>query len=451
MDFLQTVLAAIVTLGILVVIHEYGHFWVARRCGVKVLRFSIGFGKGLFRWTDRYGTEYVIAAIPLGGYVKMLDEREAEVPAELLSQAFNRKSVWQRISIVSAGPVVNLAFAVIAYWCMYVSGISTVAPVIGEVVAGSIAERGGLQAGEEITRIDGRDVRAWDEVMLRLVSRIGETGEVSISAQAPDDSRTHDYRLPIKEWRFDEEAGPLEGLGIVPYRPEIPAVIGQLVAGERAEQGGLQVGDRVLRVEGVMVDDWSSFVMLIRNSMEQRLVIEVERQGGRIELMLIPGTKVAETGESFGYIGAGVQSVSWPENMKREIQYSLVGAIPQAFKKTHQMIVLTLESIGKMIQGTISVKNLSGPITIAKVASSSAQSGLETYLGFLAYLSISLGILNLLPIPILDGGHLLYYVVEAVRGRPVSERIQIMGLKLGMTLLLALMLMAIYNDITRLL
>ncbi len=450
MDILQTILAAIVTLGILVTIHEYGHFWVARRCGVRVLRFSVGFGRALYRWHDRTGTEYVIAAIPLGGYVKMLDEREGDVPESLLDQTFNRKSVAQRIAIVVAGPLVNLIFAVFAYWCMFIAGISTVSPVVGEVAQASAAAVAGVVVNEEIVAVDGHATRSWEDVNLRLAARIGESGRVRLDTRSVEGGFAHSYGLDIEQWDIDTEKGPLASLGIKPFRPHIPARIGQLVKDGQAEGAGLQVGDLVVQMDGVAVSDWLDLVKRIQKSPGREVVFSLQRDSSDMQLKLTPASKTADDGSVYGYIGAGVEPVGWPKEMLREINYGPLEAVPVAFAKTYQMMALTLESIGKMIKGAISVKNLSGPITIAKVAGASAESGLESFLNFLAYLSISLGILNLLPIPMLDGGHLLYYVIEAVSGRPVPERIQIMGLKIGMALLMTLMVLAFYNDLARL-
>ncbi|OMH39164.1 RIP metalloprotease RseP [Motiliproteus sp. MSK22-1] len=450
MGILQIILAAIVTLGILVTIHEYGHFWVARRCGVKVLRFSVGFGKGLFSWRDKMGTEYVIAAIPLGGYVKMLDEREGEVPDSLLDQAFNRKTVWQRIAIVAAGPVVNLAFAVLAYWFLFIYGVSTVAPVIGDITGGSPAEIAGLVSKEEIVSVDGYPTRSWEEVGLRLAARIGETGQLQITTRSVDLGGEQRYRVVINSWKVDEEKGPLYSLGIAPFRPPVPAIIGQLVEGGRAEAAGLRVGDLVQQLDNQPVNDWYELVSQIQANPENQVVLTLVRDGQPVELNITPAKQSAGDGREYGYIGAGVEPPVWPDWLLREISYSPLEAIPAALNKTQQLVVLIIESIGKMIQGEISVKNLSGPITIAKVAGASAESGLESFLNFLAYLSISLGILNLLPIPMLDGGHILYYVIEAIRGRPVSEKTQLVGLKIGMALLMALMFLAFYNDLARL-
>ncbi|MEH6824846.1 MAG: sigma E protease regulator RseP [Motiliproteus sp.] len=450
MDILQTILAAIVTLGILVTIHEYGHFWVARRCGVKVLRFSIGFGTGLYRWYDRQGTEYVIAAIPLGGYVKMLDEREGDVPAELRDQAFNNKSVGQRIAIVAAGPVVNLVFAVFAYWLMFMIGISTVVPVVGEIRPDSPVAGYSNIVGRELIEVDGYPTRTWEQVSLRLASRIGDSGALRLRTRELNGTDAAEISVAIERLQFDEQRGPLYTLGITPYRPLLPPRIGSLSDDGQAQAAGLQVGDLVLSINDVEIAVWMELVETIRAQPLQPLQLRVERDGQRLLLELTPARMQAESGEVYGYIGAGVTPAAWPESMLRELQYSPLAAIPVALAKSQQMISLTLESIWKMVNGLISVKNLSGPITIAKVAGDSAASGMESFLNFLAYLSISLGILNLLPIPVLDGGHLLYYLIEAIRGRPVSERTQLFGLKIGMTLLLSLMLIALYNDLARL-
>lgn len=451
MAFLQTILATLVTLGVLVTIHEWGHFYVARLCGVRVLRFSVGFGKPLWMRTANNGTEFAIAAIPLGGYVRMLDEREGPVPEALRSQAFNNKPVLQRIAIVAAGPLVNLAFAVIAYWFVFVSGVTVVKPVIGSVVAESPAQQAQLQAGIEIVEIDGRRVRSWEEINLALAARVGETGGLEVRAGDPESGWLHTYNVVLDDWRVDlETESPLSAFGINPWRPEILPVIGQISPGEAAELAGLLAGDRVVSVDAQPVADWSQLVALIQASAQQSLNFVVERGGSRVELRIVPRERTLADGQVQGYIGAGVMMPEWPQNMLRSLDQSPLEALFSGLEKTAQMIGLTLDSIGKMIAGAISVKNLSGPITIAKVAGASAASGLESFVSFLAYLSISLGVLNLLPVPMLDGGHLVYYFVELVRGRPVSERVQALGMRIGMALLFSLMALAIINDIARL-
>ncbi|MBT3144452.1 sigma E protease regulator RseP [Neptunomonas phycophila] len=451
MALLQTILATLVTLGILVTIHEWGHFWVARRCGVKVLRFSVGFGKALWSRTGKDGTVYAVAAIPLGGYVKMLDEREGDVPASLHEQAFNNKPVLQRMAIVAAGPAVNLIFAVFAYWLMFIVGTSTVVPIVGSVSQGSPAALAGLTSGEEIVSIDGRTVRSWEEANLALASRVGETGVVELTAKRSSASTPERFQLPLEQWKVElESESPLSAIGITPYRPEIAPVIGQVVDGQAAKAGGLKEGDEVVAVNGQAISAWPALVSIIQASANQPLSLTVLRDGKEVSLSVTPRERLQPTGELQGYIGAGATAPEWPEAMQRSISYGPLEAVPVAITKTWNMIALTLDSIWKMIEGIISVKNLSGPITIAKVAGASAASGFEPFISFLAYLSISLGVLNLLPIPVLDGGHLLYYTIELIRGKPVSERIQDAGLKMGMAVLLSLMTVAIVNDFLRL-
>ena len=451
MEIIQTLLATIVTLGILVTIHEWGHYWVARRCGVKVLKFSVGFGKSLWSRTGKDGTEYSVSAIPLGGYVKMLDEREGSVPEGLKSQAFNNKPVLQRIAIVAAGPIVNLLFAVFAYWLMFVVGVSAVVPVVGAVVPGSVMEQAGVPAGVEVVQVDGYPVRSWDEVNLRFASRIGESGFVSIGVLNSASAVPKVYSVKLDNWNVEiESESPLTAMGIRPFRPEIKPVLGHIVPGGAAELAGLQVDDLVVDVDGVAIVNWMDLVETIQSSAGQTLTFSVRRSDGLQELDVSPKKRVLENGEVQGVIGAGVKPPVWPKDMLRTIQYGPIDAIGVAYDKTLHMVGLTLDSIKKMIEGVISVKNLSGPITIAKVAGASAASGFEPFISFLAYLSISLGVLNLLPIPVLDGGHLLYYGIELITGKPVNEKIQEIGFKLGMALLLSLMALAIVNDVMRL-
>ncbi|GHE22340.1 RIP metalloprotease RseP [Halomonas urumqiensis] len=451
MGLIQNVLAVIVVLGLLITFHEFGHFWVARRCGVKVLRFSVGFGKPIWSRVDRHGTEFAVAAIPLGGYVKMLDEREAPVADDQLEQAFNRKSVWARIAIVAAGPIANFLLAIVAYWALFVAGTTTVAPVIGSIAPDSPAERGGLVAGQEITAVQGDAVRSWDEINLKLVADIGVSGEIVVDARDDASRSPQAYRLPVNDWLVRQDPPqPLPSLGVTPWQPDIPAVLGQVMEGEAAAAAGLEAGDEVLSVDGTSVEDWRHFVDIVRASPGEALTLEVRRDDRTESIEITPGRNELEEGVVIGYIGAGVASVSWPEEYRREIRYGPVEAVGQAITRTGEMTVLTLDAIRKMLVGLISPSNLSGPITIARISGDSARAGLESFISFLAYLSISLGVLNLLPIPVLDGGHLLYYFMEVVRGRPVSERAQAMGLRVGIAMVGTLMVMAIYFDLMRL-
>lgn len=451
MSLIQNILAVIVVLGVLVTFHEFGHFWVARRCGVKVLRFSVGFGKPFWSRIDRHGTEFAVAAIPLGGYVKMLDEREAPVPADQLDQAFNRKSVWQRIAIVAAGPLANFLLAIVAYWLVFVVGTTTVAPWVGNVTPDSPAFEAGLSRGDEITAIQGDAVRSWEDISLKLVSMIGFSGELSVETRAEGRQAPREHALAVNDFLVRQDPPqPLESLGITPWQPDFPAVLGQIVAGGSAEQAGLAAGDEMLAIDGEAVDDWMHFVNLVRANPGTTLTLDYLRDGERRQTALTPGRNALETGVEIGYIGAGVEPVSWPEEMQREIRYGPIEAVGQAVARTGDMTLLTLDAIRKMLVGLISPSNLSGPITIAQISGDSARAGFEAFVGFLAYLSISLAVLNLLPIPVLDGGHLLYYFVEVVRGRPVSEHAQAIGLRIGLAMVGTLMLMALYFDLMRL-
>lgn len=450
MSALYMIVGTLVALGVLVTFHEFGHFWVARRCGVKVLRFSVGFGMPLVRWHDRHGTEFVIAAIPLGGYVKMLDEREGEVALAELDQSFNRKSVRQRIAIVAAGPIANFLLALVFFWALAMLGSQQVRPVIGEIEAGSIAAKAGLSSGQEIIAIDGEPTTGWAAVNLQLVRRLGESGTLQLLVREQGATVDSPRQLVLDKWlKGADEPDPIRSLGIRPWRPALPPVLAELDPKGPAQAGGLKTGDRLLTLDGQALDDWQQVVDWVRVHPAARVVLHVERDGARIE---VPVT-LASRGDSkapSGYLGAGVKAVDWPPQMLREVSYGPLEAIGEGARRTWTMSVLTLESLKKMLFGELSVKNLSGPITIAKVAGASAQSGIADFLNFLAYLSISLGVLNLLPIPVLDGGHLLFYLIEWVRGRPLSDRVQGWGIQIGISLVVGVMLLALVNDLGRL-
>lgn len=451
MGVLHTILALIVTLGILVTVHEYGHFWVARRCGVKVLKFSVGFGKPLYRWFDKTGTEYAIAWIPLGGYVSMLDEREGDVSDEEKPFAFNQQSVWKRIAIVAAGPVANFLLAILTYWVLFVSGTSALAPVVGTVQPDSLAFEAGIEPQTELISIDGEAVHSWQDAGMQLLSRVGDTGQIRIVTQEWQGYSQTEHSLSIQRWLAGEkEPNPLTAIGVTPFSPHLEAIIGQVLPDGAAAESGLKAGDQLLRVNGKPVDDWMHWVRLVQESPDQELMLEIKRGDRSKTLSITPRLKRLDDGREIGYIGAAPKPAQWPEGMVRDVQYGVFEAVSHAVAKTGDMIGLTLDSIRKMVIGLISVDNLSGPITIAQVASDSAKGGFESFLTFLAYISISLGVLNLLPIPVLDGGHLLFYLIEAVTGRPVPEKAQQFGLRLGMMLLAGLMMIAFYNDLMRL-
>ncbi|ALE89432.1 sigma E protease regulator RseP [Pseudomonas versuta] len=450
MSALYMIVGTLVALGVLVTFHEFGHFWVARRCGVKVLRFSVGFGTPLLRWHDRQGTEFVIAAIPLGGYVKMLDEREAEVPVDQLDQSFNRKTVGQRIAIVAAGPIANFLLAMAFFWVLAMMGSQQVRPVIGAVESASLAARAGLVAGQEIVSIDGEPTVGWSNVNLQLVRRLGESGSIQIAVRGPGSDVETSHQLILHDWlKASDEPDPIKSLGIRPWRPELPAVLAELDPKGPAQAAGLKTGDKLLAINDQAINDWQQVVDWVRVRPDARVVVHVERDGVALD---VPVTLAArgEGKAATGYLGAGVKGVDLPPEMIREVSYGPLAAIGESAKRTWTMSVLTLDSLKKMLFGELSVKNLSGPITIAKVAGASAQSGVADFLNFLAYLSISLGVLNLLPIPVLDGGHLLFYLIEWARGRPLSDRVQGWGMQIGISLVVGVMLLALVNDLGRL-
>jgi regulator of sigma E protease len=450
MTALYMIIGTLIALGVLVTFHEFGHFWVARRCGVKVLRFSVGFGTPLLRWHDRQGTEFVVAAIPLGGYVKMLDEREGDVPPALLEQAFNRKSVRQRIAIVAAGPIANFLLAILFFWVVAMLGSQQVRPVIGAVEAGSLAATAGLNVGQEIVSIDGEPTTGWSAVNLQLVRRLGESGtlRVGVIDEGATSERQHDIQL--SHWlKGVDEPDPIQSLGLRPWRPAVAPVLAEIDPKGPAAAAGLKTGDKLLALDGVALADWQQVVDAVRARPERQVSLRIERDGATLEVPVTLARK-GEGQASGGYLGAGVKATQWPAQMLREVSYGPLEAVGEGLSRTWNMSVLTLESLKKMLFGELSVKNLSGPITIAKVAGASAQSGVGDFLNFLAYLSISLGVLNLLPIPVLDGGHLLFYLIEWARGRPLSDRVQGWGVQIGISLVVGVMLLALINDLGRL-
>ncbi|MGY2289032.1 sigma E protease regulator RseP [Pseudomonas sp. SDO528_S397] len=450
MSALYMIVGTLVALGVLVTFHEFGHFWVARRCGVKVLRFSVGFGTPLLRWHDRFGTEFVIAAIPLGGYVKMLDEREGEVPADQLDQSFNRKTVRQRIAIVAAGPIANFLLAIVFFWILAMLGSQQVRPVIGAVEAGSMAAQGGLTAGQEIVSIDGEPTTGWGAVNLQLVRRLGESGSLNVVVREQDSTAETSRELVLDHWlKGADEPDPIKSLGIRPWRPALPPVLAEMDPKGPAQAAGLKAGDRLLALDGQALTDWQQVVDLVRVRPDTKIVLKIERDGAQIDVPVTLAVR-GEAKAASGYLGAGVKGVELPPSMVREVSFGPLAAIGEGARRTWTMSVLTLDSLKKMLFGELSVKNLSGPITIAKVAGASAQSGVADFLNFLAYLSISLGVLNLLPIPVLDGGHLLFYLVEWARGRPLSDRVQGWGIQIGISLVVGVMLLALVNDLGRL-
>jgi len=459
-DFLWNLASFIVALGILITAHEYGHFWAARRCGVKVERFSIGFGKAIWRKVGKDGTEYVLAMIPLGGYVKMLDERVDDVPEELKSQAFNRKNVWQRIAIVAAGPIANFIFAVFALYLMYLIGVPSVKPVIESVRLDSPAAEIHVDEPMLVTSVDGTPVQNWEEVAYALVGKIGDPsidiGVTPLSRIDAFDSAELErvseyYQLDLDNWNFDpDKESPITSLGLNYYRPQITAELAIVTPDGAAAAAGLSVGDTLMAIDGENYVDWPHFVTLIKGSANQALQITVRRDGQTQTFKVTPAERENAQGKIEGVLGVSPMQTALPENMRLRLEYGFIESFGVAADKTWQLIVVSIKMIGKLVTGDVSVKNLSGPISIAQGAGNSANYGLVYFLGFLALISVNLGIINLLPLPVLDGGHLFYYFIEVITGRPVPDKIQEIGFRFGAAMLLMLMSIALFNDFSRL-
>lgn len=451
MTFLISFVAFLVSVSILVAFHEWGHFWVARRLGIKVLRFSIGFGKSLWRFHDRKGTEYVIAALPFGGYVKLLDERESPITPALKPYVFNRKPLWARAAVVLGGPLFNFIFAILAYWCVYLIGTEGGIPLVGEIKPLSIAEESGIHTGDEIVAVDHVKTETWSQVMKQLLERLGDKDPLYMTLKGKDGAYT-EVTLPLVHWKVGgSRPDLLAGLGITPYRPPVLPVIEQVMHGEPAEKAGLLAGDQIVAINQQPISLWKEVTSIVEKSTGQPLTIVVERGKAQKTLTLVPRGREAANAQMAGFAGVMVKIPPLPKSLVRQEQLGPVAALKASLIKTKKDILITFKMIWKMVRGEIGLYTLSGPVTIAQGAGVSAMGGIAYFLSFLALISVSLGVLNLLPIPILDGGHLLYLAIEGIMRKPVSERVQLYGVRMGMLLLIFLMGVAFYNDFLRLL
>lgn len=459
MTFLLTLLAAIFVLGPLIALHEWGHYIVARMCGVKVLTYSIGFGPKLFGWTSKKsGIDYRISALPLGGYVKMLDEREGNVAKDEQHLAFNYQHPLKKIAIVAAGPIMNFIIAIALFWVLFMTPSEQLATKIGQVLPDTPAAMAQLPVGDKIVAIDGHDVQTWEGINYRLAGRMGETDNVSITLQsanqADQPNQTKTYQAPVTNFMQGDAQGKdaLTSFGMLPWQPQIAPIVGELAADGAASRQGLQVGDRITAINNQNIDDWISATRIIRDNPEVLLDFTVLRDDKTVQLQIMPQGKKDNLGNNYGQIGAMVDQteIVIPDAYKTTVVYGPGESLVKSFEKTEQLAVMTVSSMGKMLSGMIGLDNLSGPITIAKVAKQSFDISWQMVLSTAALISLSLAVLNLLPIPVLDGGHIVYHFIELIRGKPLSERVQMVGLNIGLLLLASFMVLAIGNDISRL-
>ena len=456
MTFLLTLLAAIFVLGPLIALHEWGHYIVARLCGVKVLTYSIGFGPKLFGWTSKKsGIDYRISALPLGGYVKMLDEREGEVAADEQHLAFNRQHPLKKIAIVAAGPIMNFVIAIVLFWVLFMTPSEQLVTKIGQVLPDTPAAMAQLPVGDKIVAIDGHEVQTWEGINYRLAGRMGETTNISVTLQSEiDKGATKTYQAPIREFMQGAAQGKdaLSSFGMIPWQPNIAPIVGDLTPDGAASLQGLKVGDRITAINEEAINDWLSATRIIRDNPETLLTFSVLRDDKQVELQIMPQGKKDNLGNDYGQIGAMVaeSEIVIPDAYKTTVVYGPGESLIKSFEKTEQLAVMTVSSMGKMLSGMIGLENLSGPITIAKVAKQSFDISWQMVLSTAALISLSLAVLNLLPIPVLDGGHIVYYLIELIRGKPLSEGVQMVGLNIGLLLLAGFMVLAIGNDISRL-
>jgi regulator of sigma E protease len=455
LDVLINILSFIVAISVLVAVHEYGHFWVARRLGFKVLRFSIGFGRPLLRWRskDADQVEYWISSIPLGGYVKMLDEREGEVPAGEAHRAFNRRPVMARIAVLAAGPGANFLFAIVAYWLLFMTGVESVRPYVDQVAPGTVAAEAGLRADDIIEGVGGRPTETIDEALVAMFDELLGDGIIELDVVEADGDRRA-LALDVRE-RIGELTEPdalFDGLGIV-LGPRLAAVVGEVIADDPADAAGFRADDRIVAIDGESFDYWNDMAAYINDRPGESIRVTVERGGQRVELPVVVGS-IEDGRRTVGRIGIGPKEdprENLAERVRAERRYGPIEGLGVAVGETWAMSALTTRMIGRMLTGDVSLRNASGPIMIAAYAGDYAQAGFNAFLRFLCLISISLGIMNLLPVPILDGGQIVMSVIEGVKGSPLSLKAAVIGQQVGLAMLIALMGFVFYNDITRLL
>ena len=462
-EFIQFVFVLIVTFSIIVTVHELGHYIVARFFGVHVLRFSLGFGTPFY--SKSFGkakppmslihnepevppTEFVLSAIPLGGYVKFLDDREQKVASEFSSSCFNHKGPWQRVAIAAAGPIANFLLAIICYWSIFILGEGVgYSPVLGGIDSESIAAKSGLKQNQEIVRVDFKETRTWRDVRIQLLKRMGETGEIVFTVREKDKFSLSEYRVPISNFLSkSDDPNPISALGLILSTPAQSAKIGGLSVDGRAKASGLRIGDQIRKVDEEPIYTWQDFVALIQANPETSLNLEIDRNGLSKTLILVPKLKSDDI--PIGFIGAS-PIIEWPQERLVSREYSMAEAFLKAIEQTLAFINFTLNSLRKMLQGDISVKNLSVPLHVGEIANDTLEAGILSFISFIALLSISLGVINLLPIPMLDGGHICYYIIEVFRGKPLPDSVQNFAAQIGIFILLGIMMLAMYNDIQR--
>lgn len=450
MSIVISVIGAIFAIFSVVIIHEFGHFIVARLMGVRVLKFSIGFGKALWSRTSKTGTEFVIAILPLGGYVRMLGEGDDAPPQDMKRFAYNRKPILARMAIILAGPVMNFILAIFLFWIIFLSGIVHIKPMVGQVIPNSIAAQGGLRSGDVIEKIDGRRTRSWQQVVMRIVARMGDNDYMRVTVLSKDSPVSKKLAFSLKNWSIEKRKPDFfKSLGLVPYRPKYPTVIDKVLKNTPAAKAGLRAGDKIIAVNGVRKNDMLAVIKIIQANPGKALRLTILRNGRRRNLTIRAGVE-KEKGKQVGFLGFMVKAPKWPANLMVRQDFSMWSAWVPAAEQAWMLTSFNAVVLAKMIIGKISLKSLGGPISIFHIAGKASQHNYRVYLGFIAFISVTLGFINLLPIPGLDGGHFLFQLIEVVFRRPVPERIQVICVKVGILLLIFLMLQATFNDITRL-